>query len=186
MSALTDHLADTEKKALGRLSLATVLFLALGLVLYLNQKNGYLHATDALTRARVEFRKAEKSLGATKIEAARWQEARLDLESFGATYFYSDKNGIEALRRDLERIFIQTGVYVTEMSYGYADMDKVGVKKINVSFNFTGTYAALRRLLSVVEKTPKFLTVEKIDFLKTGIDSGYLNLRMVLAGYYEK
>jgi len=185
MSVIINHLTDKEKRALGRLGLAVLLFLALGLVLYLNQKNGFVNATDDLTRARMELRKAEKSLGSAKAESGRWQEARQDLESFGASYFYSDKNGIEALRRDLERIFNQTGVYVSEMGYSYADMDKVRVKKIVVSFNFTGTYAALRRLLSVIERTPKFLTVEKMDFLNTGTDSGYLNLRMVLAGYYE-
>jgi len=56
---------------------------------------------------------------------------------------------------------------------------------VMVSFNFKGSYFSLKRFLSSVEEFPKFLIIEKIDFINIETQSGILGLRILLAGYYE-
>jgi hypothetical protein len=43
----------------------------------------------------------------------------------------------------------------------------------------------LKGLIQLVEEFPKFLIVEKIDFLEIDDRSSILELKIVLAGYYE-
>jgi Tfp pilus assembly protein PilO len=58
------------------------------------------------------------------------------------------------------------------------------MKKVVAGFTFEGTYSGLKRFLSVVERSPKFLTLERIDFLNTGSETGALQLKIELAAYY--
>jgi Tfp pilus assembly protein PilO len=74
---------------------------------------------------------------------------------------------------------------IPQINYRYLDLEKVPIKKIVLSFNYSGTYAELKRFLAIVERFHKFLAVEKIDFQKADAESGVLNLKLTLAGYYE-
>ncbi len=107
------------------------------------------------------------------------------MESFKGTFFYDEKTVFGALRMDLQRIFSQAGMNVPDISYHYSDLEKVPIKKIAVTFNYSGTYDGFKRFLAIVEKFKKFLAVEKIDFEKADAESGLLSLKMTLAGYYE-
>jgi Tfp pilus assembly protein PilO len=69
--------------------------------------------------------------------------------------------------------------------YQYSDLERLPIKKIVVTFNYAVTYADLRQFLAIVERFPKFLAVEKIDFQKIDAESGLLNLKMTMAAYYE-
>jgi len=107
------------------------------------------------------------------------------MESFKDTFFYDEKTVSRALRLDLQRIFSEAGMNVPPLSYHYSDLEKVPIKKIAVTFNYSGTYDGLKRFLAIVERFKKFLAVEKIDFEKADAESGLLSLKMTLAGYYE-
>jgi Tfp pilus assembly protein PilO len=185
MSAIFDRLDDREKRTLERLVAAVLLAAALFLTLALRQKAAYFDARDNLVKLREESRRAEKAQAETKAEWLRWQEARRDLDSFRGTYYYAEKTVFQAVRLDLQHIFNQAGMNVPGISYRYSDIEKVPVKKVLIAFNYSGTYADLKRFLAIVERFPKFLAVEKIDFQKTDEDSGLLNLKLTLAGYYE-
>jgi len=43
----------------------------------------------------------------------------------------------------------------------------------------------LKRLLDLIERLPRFLHADKIDFLSIGKQPGMLDLKIGLAGYYE-
>jgi hypothetical protein len=107
------------------------------------------------------------------------------MDSFKDTFFYEEKTVFRSLRMDLQRIFSQAGMNIPLISYRYSDLDKVQVKKIIIAFNYSGTYADLKRFLAILERFRKFLAVEKIDFQKADPESGLLSLKMTLAGYYE-
>ena len=57
-------------------------------------------------------------------------------------------------------------------------------RKVVAGFTFGGTYVGLKRFLSVVERSPKFLTLERIDFPFTGTETAILQLKIELAAYY--
>jgi hypothetical protein len=69
--------------------------------------------------------------------------------------------------------------------YGYVEFKGETIKKINVTFDIKGSYLSLKRFIHSVEEFPKFLLIEKIDFLNIDARGNVLELRVVLAGYYE-
>jgi len=185
MNAIFDRLDGRERKTLERLAVAFLAAVILFVFLAMRQRTRYFEAEDALRTTQDSTRRVEKLRDETKAEWLRWQEAARDLESFRSTYFYDEKTVIQKLRLDLREIFTQAGMDVPLISYRYSDLEKVTAKKITIAFNYTGTYAELKRFLAIVERFPKFLAVEKIDFQKADAESGLLNLKLTLAGYYE-
>jgi Tfp pilus assembly protein PilO len=185
MNELFSRLDDRERRTLERLTAAALLAVALFFVLALHQRTRYFEAKDTLLLLQESARKAEKSEAEAKAEWLRWQEARHDLDSFRGKSFYDETTVFPSLRRDLQQIFSRAGMDIPVMSYRYSDLEKVPIKKVIVTFSYSGSYADLKRFLAIVEKFPKFLAVEKIDFEKTETDNGLLNLRLTLAGYYE-
>jgi len=185
MNALFSRLEDRERRTLERLAAAVVLAAALFFVLAVRQRTRYFEAKDSLLLLQESARKAEKSEAETKAEWLRWQEARRDLDSFRGKSFYDEATAFQSLRRDLQQIFSRAGMDIPMIAYRYSDLEKVPIKKVVVTFGYSGSYADLKRFLAIVEKFPKFLAVEKIDFQKTGTDNGLLNLRLTLAAYYE-
>ena len=185
MSDLSDVLDDKDKRTLVRLAAAAALLAALFAVVWVRERGASSGVRAELARLQTQSLEAKKQLAGARLEEARWREAQRALDSFRGTYFYSDQNGIEALRLDLERIFEQAGLRTPTMDYRYADMGKEKVKRIVTSFSYTGTYSSLKKFLSIIENTPRFLVIDEIDFMNTGSGGGPLTLRMTLAGYYE-
>ncbi|MGA2361232.1 MAG: hypothetical protein ABSG73_02120 [Candidatus Aminicenantales bacterium] len=185
MSAIFSRLHDKEKRTLMRLTAAVLFALALGLVLTMRQRSSYFEARDSLAALHNSYRKVQIARTDAKAEWARWQEAIRDMDSFKGTFFYDEKTVFRTLRMDLQQIFSQAGMNVPLISYHYSDLEKVPIKKIAVTFSYSGTYGDLKRFLGIVEKFKKFLAVEKIDFEKANAESGLLSLKMTLAGYYE-
>jgi Tfp pilus assembly protein PilO len=185
MNALFSHLEGRERRTLVRLALAVLLAALLFFVLAVRQRSRYFEAKDSLAVLQETARKAERSDAATKAEWLRWQEAGRDLDSFRGKTFYEETNVFQSLRRDLQQIFAQAAMDVADIGYRYSDFEKVPIKKVVVTFSYSGRYADLERFLAIIERFPKFLAVEKIEFQKTNADNGLLNLRLTLAGYYE-
>jgi hypothetical protein len=107
------------------------------------------------------------------------------MDELRTKYFYEGKNVIQKLRLDLDRIFRQVRVPVHQISYVYVDFKGLKIKKISATFNLRGSYISLKRFIHAVEEFPKFLLIERIDFLDIDTARDALVLRVVLAGYYE-
>ena len=100
-------------------------------------------------------------------------------------YFYKEDKNINQLRLDLRKIFGAARVRVTsDLLYDWADLEEEKLKRVSVQFNLAGSYAALKRFIHQVEIHPKFTMVERIDFRDIDTQSGRIELRIELAGYY--
>jgi hypothetical protein len=185
MKELFDRLTARERTILAALAAGALVMLLVLVFVSFGEKRSYGRSREAQERLGVEMAKARASTAEAVGDAQRWEEAGRDLETLRTKYFFDDARGIMELRRDLERIFGETGIRVTQINYGYEDLEKGKFKRIVASFNFRGPYVLLKRFLAVVERFPKLLTIEKIDFLNTGSTTGSLELKIDLAGYYE-
>ena len=185
MNAIFDRLNGKERKTLERLAAAVLLAVILFVFLAMRQRTAYFETQDAVKSLQDSLRRGEKAQVETKAGWLRWQEAARDLDAFRTSYFYEEKTIFEKLRLDLRGIFGQCGMDVPLISYRYSDLEKVDIKKVVVTFSYSGTYAGLKKFLAILERFPKFLAVEKIDFQKSDTGSGVLNLKLTLAGYYE-
>ena len=133
----------------------------------------------------LDYKALSQSRNDIKKEWQGWQDALKEMEALRANYFYDSKKIMQTLRLDLQQIFDATGIQVTDINYGYLKLVKESLQRVTVEFRFSGNYAMLKRLLDTIERHPRFLHVEKIDFLSIGKQPGLLDLRISLAGYDE-
>jgi hypothetical protein len=184
MNALFDPLKDSERRTLGRFGLVALVALAVFLVLFVRLRGGLEKERTASFRLHEATQKVVQNRDQAKVEWKRWEDAGRDMEELRAGYFYTEEAGIPSLRQDLQGIFAKAGTAITDLDYGYSDMEKEKVRKTLVTFTYNGTYAGLKKLLAVIEDFPKFLVIEKIEFPRTGSGGERLNAKLTLAGYY--
>lgn len=185
MKEIFNILDQKERKIIGLLSL-----LLLGALFFLffsaiGEKGSYFHSLDSFSKKKKDYENLSKDQSQKEGEWLRWQEARKDMDEIRAKYFYKDNDTFQQIRLDLQKIFNQAGIHVSQFKYDYAQLENENVNKVIVSFNLKGSYFSLKRFLNSVEEFPKFLIIEKIDFLNIEAQGGLLGLRILLAGFYE-
>jgi hypothetical protein len=184
MNALFDALNDRERRTLGRLGLAAVVALVVVLALFFRLKGGVGRERTASFRLHEATQKIVEARDKARAEWKRWEDANRDLAELRTNYFYEEESWVQTLRQDLQKIFAQAGTSISNLDYGYSDLEKEQVRKTVVTFTYTGTYSGLKRLLAVIEAFPKFLVIEKVEFPKTVTGGERLTTKLTLAGYY--
>ncbi|RPJ01019.1 MAG: hypothetical protein EHM31_01680 [Candidatus Aminicenantes bacterium] len=175
---------DSERRMLGRLGLVALVALVVFLVLFVRVRGGLEKERTASFRLHEATQRAVQARDKAQAEWKRWEDAGRDLAELRAGYFYNEEAGIPSLRQDLQEIFAKAGTAITDLDYGYSDMEKEKVRKTLVTFTYNGTYAGLKKLLAVIKDFPKFLVIEKIEFPRTGSGGERLSAKLTLAGYY--
>lgn len=176
---------EKEKKALrimGVLFGVAILFL---LLISFPQKRSSIRAHSRLESKQSEYQHFNSRTLKKEDEWRQWQEASRDIDELKRSHFYSGNDAVKQMRFDIQRILSQARVPSTQKKYMYTEFKRENIKKMSVSFNVRGTYQSLKELIQLVEEFPKFLIVEKIDFLDIDDRSSILELKIVLAGYYE-
>lgn len=185
MKEIFNLLDDREKRGLrflGILLIGVVLFL---LLISLPQKRSYLNTLTSLNDKQASYIQLNKVSQEKKREWLNWQEAFDDMEELKTEYFYNEEDVIKQLRLDLEQIFNEAQFRVSQIRFDYSEFKKEKIKKVSASFDIRGTYLSLKRFINTVEKFPKFLMIEKIDFLEIDAGGRVLKLKIILAGYFE-
>ena len=184
MNELSSALDEKERTRLRLLGLLFLVALFVFIFFSLGQRRSYKLNVERLqgrdkAAAAAEAKRAESAAG-----WAQWQEAFQDLQDLKKKFFYHEGQEASELRLDLEKIFSEAGISARSYRYNYVSLEKERIRKVNVTFTFAGSYPILKRFLQTLEQFPKFLLLEKIDFLKIGGDGTMLELRIVLAAYY--
>lgn len=131
------------------------------------------------------FQILSRTRNEVKKEWQAWTDAQEDMTTLRAGNFFDGKKITQDLRLTLQQIFDAAGIPVTDIAYGYTELIKGSVQKVSVDFRFTANYMMLKRLLDTIERHPRFLHAEKIDFQSIGKQPGLLEIKISLAGYYE-
>jgi Tfp pilus assembly protein PilO len=184
MKELFRLLDEREKKQLQVLSLLLLVALVLLIYVLFGQRQSYNNMAGELIVREKAAREAKIRRAATAAESIRWETSYKDIEKLKRSYFYQEADGINALRLDLQKIFAQSGISSRAYKYDYSSLEKDKVKKVDVTFNFTGSYPILKKFLMTLEKFPRFILLEKIDFVKISVDGNLLDLKIILACYY--
>jgi hypothetical protein len=184
MKELFRLLSEKERRTLGVLAAASILALLALVFVAAGEMRNFRRADASARKLAADLVKAEGARDEAGAEARRWEEAGRNLQKLRAERFYDEAHEIRALRLDLERVFSEAGIRVSKIAYRYSDLEKGKMKKVVAGFTFGGTYDGLKRFLSVIERSSKFLTIERIDFPNTGQETGALQLKIELAAYY--
>ena len=184
MKEIVNLLEPREKKILAGLAvLLGALAVCLAIIAWAT--GGTSQRQDARVKALSrQVEAADRERTSLRAEVSRWEEARLDGRALRRDRFYREKNGVNELRLDLQKIFSGVGLEFPQSKFVYAELDKEQARKVEISFNFSGSYALLKRFLADVEKQPRILFVERVNFLKIDSSSGDLLLKVTLVAYY--
>ena len=186
MRKIFDLLNDRERKTLGFLCVLIAGVLLFLFLISFSQRRSYFNALSSLPAKQKDYEQLNNTKMEREGEWLRWQEARRDMDELKTKYFYDDKEGFEQLRLDLEQLLNKARIQVSSRKkYDYAEFKGETIKKVKVSFNIRGPYLSLKRFIHSVEEFPKFLLIEKIDFLNIDAKRNLLELKVHLAGYYE-
>lgn len=187
MKKIFDLLDDKEKKTLIVLCVMIAGVSLFLLLISLSQRRSYFNALSSHADKQREYNQLNKTKIEMEGEWIRWQEARGDMDELKRTYFYDDdKEGFEQLRLDLEQLLSKARINVSSRKkYDYVEFKGETIRKVNITFDLKGSYLALKRFIHSVEEFPKFLLIEKVDFLNIDGGGNVLELRVVLASYYE-
>jgi len=185
MRELFNLLEENEKKTLRVLGVLLVVSLLFLLLVSFPQKKSSIRALSRLESKQSEHQHSNGMTQEKEKEWRLWEGAYRDIDELRKSYFYSGKDAVKQMRLDIQRILSQARIPSFQKKYSYAEFRKEKISKMSMSFNVRGTYQTLKKFIQSVEEFPKFLIVEKIDFLDIDDAGGVLELKIVLAGYYE-
>jgi len=186
MKEIFESLSQDERKVLKIIVALLALVLLFLVFITLRGRNAYSRSFSLLSSKEKEY----QSLNLSRIERQKewqsWNKAVQDIEELKTSYFYGAAQNPNQLRLDLQKIFEESQMNVSQIKYTYTQFEKEKVKKVSISFNLSGSYFSLKRFIHSVETLPKFLLLEKIDFLETSVDGNFLTLKISLGGYYAR
>jgi hypothetical protein len=186
MNEIFEQLRQKERRVLVVLCLLLSLALLFYIFIARGMKESYTQAQDRLTAQARNFQKVDAVRQENKAEWRRWSLALKDMEGFHTEYFYAGETISQDMRRDIVEIFQETGIPVPDIRYIYSEGADRQMGGATATFQISGPYALIKRFIYAVELFPKFLIVEKVDFVDVQRQSGALKLKVTLAGYYEK
>ena len=172
-----------------RLLLALSLLLTLALLFYVfiarGMKESYTLAHDRLTAQTRTYQSVEDERGGKEAEWSRWSQALEDMASLRSEYFYSGETISQDMRQDIVQIFREVGIPVPDICFVYSEGSDRQLSGATATFQISGPYALIKRFVHAVERFPRFLILEKVDFVDIQKQSGVLKLKVTVAGYYD-
>lgn len=186
MNGIFELLDRKDRRILGVLCLFLVLALLFLFVVALGEKRSHSESLDRLASKKESARDMGKARRDKNAEWLKWQRTLDDMKELKAKYFYKEEEGISPLMRDTQQILNGARIRVSKKRYDYANLKEGMYRVVRITFETTGSYTALKKFIHSVEVFPRFLVVQKIDFLDVDPFSGGLKVQVALAGYYEQ
>jgi Tfp pilus assembly protein PilO len=186
MNGIFDLLDRKDRRILGALCLFLLLALIFLFVVALGEKRSHFNSLDRLALKKESAKEIEKARLNKNDEWLKWQKTLDDMKELRTKYFYKEEEGIAPLVRDTQQIINGARIRVSQKRYDYAEIKEDMYRIVRITFETTGSYTDLKKFIHSVETFPRFLVVQKIDFLEVDPFSGGLKVQIALAGYYEQ
>jgi len=186
MNGMINLFDRREQRTLAVLGLLLVLGLAALFFVSLSERRGYFRAQAELAARQKRFAEIDPVRRKSRSGWQAWEDARKDILEVRKSWLYSEQDGLKQLMLDVHKILGEAGIRTTGYQYEYLDLKDANLRRVNVNFQFSGSYPDLKRLMAAVEEFPKFLMIERLDFVNNFDDGNRIELKIVIAGYYEK
>lgn len=160
-----------------------VLFFLLNAGAFSVYKLGYAGQVQSLEgelgRRRQELDKLSEE---GRQQQARLAQIRTNQQEEAQLYqiFSTRSQRLIAVTGEFKDLARQAGLEPQTISYNEDEIEDYGLIKRSWSFSVEGTYLELRRFISLLEKSPSFVTLEEVT-LAEGSDQQTPELRMTLA-----
>ena len=151
----------------GLLALNALAFAAWTLPRSLRQRN----AAERAAAARAEVARERERVEALRGRADAIRANRADLERFYATLAGSERQDLLPTLEAIEELARQPGLQPSSRALRRDDVDKAPLERVVVTLPLEGTYSQLVGFLRGVERSPRFLTVDRVS-LRADAESG--------------
>ncbi len=175
-------LEEKERKVILYLIIALLLNCLIYFLVSGNLKNAYYSRLERYSTLRRSVLKLNMEIDKRKFELLKWQKAEKDIENLRKNYFYPSQNGIEIVRKVLEKLAKEKGIYINEINYSYKVHEKEKIGEIGVSFSVEDDYLKLKDFILGIETEPKFIVVKKVDLIGTE-NLGIVKSKLHLSAY---
>lgn len=178
-------LSPAGRKTALVLSLSTLAAGIFFLSVPLKKRTAYYRSRQSSQQIEQRLSKLEKDREANLEKLSRWQEVQSEILKLRDTYIYHKGMPTE-LRLDLEKILRDIGLRTPPLEYVYEDYPDQGFRKIQMSFAISGSYTQVRKIIHAIETFPKFLILERVEFIDIDNQGVSIRLRLKMAGFYEQ
>jgi cell division protein FtsB len=150
------------------------------------EKPSLARAERELVKRQEAGRKVAAERDKKKAEWQMWKQGLLDLKEVRANWFYQEAEGYRPFLTDVRQILSGAAIEPSQFNYNYDDIRGEKIQRVSVTFTCSCSYFMLKRLLDDVERFPKFLMLERLDFLKTPDQGQTLEFSVTIMGYYAR
>jgi hypothetical protein len=150
------------------------------------EKPGLGRAERELAKRRESCRNIDAERAKKKEESLMWQQGLRDIKEVRQTWYYQKADGIRPFMSDVGQILGGAAIESPQSSYDYSEVRGENTERVSVTFNCSCSYFMLKRLFDDLERFPKFLFLERLDFHKTPDKGQTLELSITLTGYYAR
>ena len=140
----------------------------------LRQKSAAARAADARSELARERARALALRG--RAEAIRANRA--DLERFYATLAGSEKQDLLPALAEIEELAREPGLQPTSRTLRRESVDNAPLERVAVALPLEGSYGQLVGFLRGVERTPRFLTVDRVSLRADSESGGALQVEL--------
>ena len=128
-------------------------------------------AAQRAVAARAELARERERADALRERAAAIRANRADLERFYTTLAGSEKQDLLKALTAIEELARAGGLQPASRTLRRDDVDKAPLERVAVTLPLEGSYAELVGFLRGVERSPRFLTVDRVS-LRADAESG--------------
>jgi Tfp pilus assembly protein PilO len=147
---------------------------------YLRQKG----AAERAEAARVEVERQRKVTAALRERAAAIRANGVDLERFYRSLAGTEKTDLLPTLEAIEQIARSPGLRPGGRTYRREEVPDARVERVAVTLPLEGTYAELLAFLGEVERSPRFLTVDRVAI--RGDNEGGATLQVEVSTYLRQ
>jgi len=139
----------------------------------LRQKNAAQRAVEA----RAELSRERERAEALRERSEAIHANRADLERFYATLAGSERDLVPMLE-EIESLAREPGLQPSSRAIRRDDVDKAPLERVAMTLPLEGSYAQLVGFLRGVERSPRFLTVDRISLRADAESGGALQVQL--------
>jgi Tfp pilus assembly protein PilO len=134
--------------------------------------------------ARAEVERQRVAIAALRERAAAIRANGVDVERFYRSLAGTEKADLLPSLEEVERLALAPGLRPGARSYRREDVADAWVERVGVTLPLEGTYAQLLEFLGEVERSPRFLTVDRVAM--HGDADGEASLQVELSTYLRR
>jgi len=139
-----------------------------------------------------EIARLEQKVGEREAEVSKISDGKLVMETLGERIFQKRSERFVAFQKEIQKLVGDAGMTIEKFGYKYntvpkdleKDPWKNGYLEVSMAIPVQGSYPQIKKLISLLEGSGHFMTIEGISISKTNQGGALLDLKIALTTYF--